>query len=59
ELLRQMLEEAVAAEEPEEKSGPVALEDNELLRRGLCPDCGSRLEYSEGCLVCRCGFSRC
>ncbi|MBC7346518.1 MAG: TSCPD domain-containing protein [Clostridia bacterium] len=59
ELLRQMLEEAGGAEEPEEKSGPVALEDNELLRRGLCPDCGARLEYSEGCLICRCGFSRC
>lgn len=27
---------------------------------GACPDCGSRLEFQEGCLVCvACGFSKC
>jgi ribonucleoside-diphosphate reductase alpha chain len=25
-----------------------------------CPDCGSLVEYSEGCIVCRsCGYSKC
>jgi ribonucleoside-diphosphate reductase alpha chain len=25
-----------------------------------CPDCGSMIEYSEGCIVCRgCGYSKC
>ncbi len=27
---------------------------------GACPDCGGRLEFQEGCLVCvACGFSKC
>ena len=25
----------------------------------ICPECGSQLRKEEGCLVCRCGFSRC
>ncbi len=29
-------------------------------REGACPDCGGRLEFQEGCLVCvACGFSKC
>ena len=27
---------------------------------GTCPDCGSQLEYAEGCVKCHvCGFSEC
>jgi ribonucleoside-diphosphate reductase alpha chain len=27
---------------------------------GACPDCGGRVEFQEGCLVCvSCGFSKC
>ena len=27
---------------------------------GACPDCGSQLEYAEGCMKCHvCGFSEC
>jgi ribonucleoside-diphosphate reductase alpha chain len=27
---------------------------------GSCPDCGSQLEYAEGCVKCHtCGFSEC
>lgn len=31
----------------------------ELLKRGLCPECRSNLRFSEGCLTCTCGFSKC
>lgn len=32
---------------------------NEMLS-GACPDCGSQLEYAEGCMKCHvCGFSEC
>lgn len=32
----------------------------ELMKRGACPDCGSAVEHSDGCLVCRgCGYSEC
>jgi len=27
---------------------------------GTCPDCGSQLEFAEGCVKCHvCGFSEC
>ena len=27
---------------------------------GTCPDCGSQMEYAEGCVKCHvCGFSEC
>lgn len=45
----------------------VTADDNEyaradagdLVRRGICPDCGANLTYQEGCQVCTCGFSYC
>ncbi|MEO0070393.1 MAG: vitamin B12-dependent ribonucleotide reductase [candidate division WOR-3 bacterium] len=34
--------------------------DTEKGLEGACPDCGGRLEFQEGCLVCvACGFSKC
>jgi ribonucleoside-diphosphate reductase alpha chain len=49
-----------------EVAGATALEkppENDIASVGYnpeCPDCGSMLELSEGCVVCRaCGYSRC
>ncbi|MDQ3951186.1 MAG: response regulator SirA, partial [Gemmatimonadota bacterium] len=34
--------------------------DNGQAFMGTCPDCGSQLEYAEGCVKCHvCGFSEC
>jgi ribonucleoside-diphosphate reductase alpha chain len=34
--------------------------DNSENFMGTCPDCGSQLEYAEGCVKCHvCGFSEC
>ena len=34
--------------------------DNAEAFIGTCPDCGSQLEYAEGCVKCHvCGFSEC
>jgi ribonucleoside-diphosphate reductase alpha chain len=33
---------------------------NQPVLTGACPDCGSQLEYAEGCQKCHvCGFSEC
>jgi ribonucleoside-diphosphate reductase alpha chain len=44
-------------------SQPKALLDADVASVGYnpeCPDCGTMLELSEGCVVCRsCGYSRC
>ncbi|MGH7586702.1 MAG: vitamin B12-dependent ribonucleotide reductase, partial [Gemmatimonadales bacterium] len=38
----------------------LALSSNREMMAGACPDCGSQLEYAEGCVNCRvCGFSEC
>lgn len=30
------------------------------LSKGLCPECGSQMEFSSGCMLCRfCGYSKC
>lgn len=35
-------------------------EARELIARGLCPVCKSRLAHNEGCLECEgCGWSEC
>jgi len=34
-------------------------EEAELIRQGICPECGSNLHFQEGCVSCNCGFSRC
>ncbi len=32
----------------------------EVIKKGICPECGSKIEVNEGCYVCRnCGFSAC
>jgi len=37
-----------------------AYEDASKSFIGTCPDCGSQLEYAEGCVKCHvCGFSEC
>ncbi|MBE3581732.1 MAG: vitamin B12-dependent ribonucleotide reductase [Thermoanaerobacteraceae bacterium] len=33
--------------------------EDELIRQGICPECGSRLRHQEGCVTCSCGFSKC
>jgi ribonucleoside-diphosphate reductase alpha chain len=34
--------------------------NNEPMLVGACPDCGSQLEFAEGCMKCHvCGFSEC
>jgi ribonucleoside-diphosphate reductase alpha chain len=34
--------------------------DNAQSFMGTCPDCGSQMEYAEGCVKCHvCGFSEC
>ncbi len=35
------------------------LTEDELIELGICPDCKRELIFSEGCLKCDCGFSRC
>ena len=43
-----------------ETSGELSGYDSGQAFMGTCPDCGSQLEYAEGCVKCHvCGFSEC
>lgn len=34
--------------------------ENALIAKGLCPDCKTKLQFEEGCVICKnCGFSKC
>ena len=35
------------------------LKEDELISLGICPDCKAKLTFAEGCLTCKCGFSKC
>jgi ribonucleoside-diphosphate reductase alpha chain len=38
----------------------LSLGNSREMLSGACPDCGSQLEYAEGCVKCHvCGFSKC
>jgi ribonucleoside-diphosphate reductase alpha chain len=38
----------------------MAFQGNDVPLAGACPDCGSQLEYAEGCVKCHvCGYSEC
>jgi len=35
-------------------------EIKEKINSGICPDCGAKIIYAEGCMICYCcGFSMC
>lgn len=35
------------------------VEEEDFLRRGICPECRAPLRFQEGCMVCTCGYSKC
>jgi ribonucleoside-diphosphate reductase alpha chain len=55
---------SLAVKPPASAAGPVQPElrgqRSEDLFVGACPDCGSQLEFAEGCMKCHvCGYSEC
>jgi ribonucleoside-diphosphate reductase alpha chain len=51
---------AVSSQSGEQAQFSLGAYDNSEAFMGTCPDCGSQLEYAEGCVKCHvCGFSEC
>lgn len=47
-------------EEKKRKTGNSKEIDNARINGGICPDCKNKLQFQEGCVVCKaCGFSKC
>ena len=60
EVVKEMEGEAVEVSKKEQKVEiKVGLSEQEMLDKGLCPDCGETLEHIGGCVQCKCGFSKC
>ncbi|SMB97679.1 ribonucleoside-diphosphate reductase class II [Thermanaeromonas toyohensis ToBE] len=53
------LEEVSATKENCDKENRGQNREEELIKKGICPECGSPLRYQEGCVTCTCGFSKC
>jgi ribonucleoside-diphosphate reductase alpha chain len=62
-------EKQVLSTEPEDMTEPLTLAsasraemespENQLLAKGICPECGETLRHNGGCLYCTCGYSVC
>ena len=61
EVVKEMEGEAVEVSKVKEKKAEKknGLSEQEALDKGLCPDCGEKLEHLGGCVQCKCGFTKC
>jgi hypothetical protein len=50
---------AIGADEDEEYDGEEEIVELRSANEQVCPICTAAMEYVEGCLACRCGYSRC
>ena len=49
----------VEEEKTEEKKKPI-VEEIDGVKKLVCPECGSKFEFAEGCFIClNCGYSGC